>query len=139
MIPTAMPAPTSASLTELRLLSIASAYLVHASPRAWQICCVPASTVLGSPGEYTWDQKPLMACVVSSLISRVPSADCESPATEPTELAALCHAVAAARTLSVWALGQNFYSGPGRNHTVSPGPIAEAGLASGYRRTPAPG
>ncbi len=31
--------------------------------------------------------------------------------------------------MSVWALGQNRESGPGRNHTVSPGPMAEEGLA----------
>ena len=40
----------------------------------------------------------------------------------------MCQAAAAARTLSVWALGQNLDSGPGRNQTVSPGPIAESGV-----------
>ncbi len=87
-MPTAMPAPISLFLTSARLLSTASAYLVHASPRHWQICCVPAITVLGLPGEYTWAQKPLMACVVSSLASSEASADCEFPAMPLTAPAA---------------------------------------------------
>src|SRR5258706_702934 len=47
----------------------------------------------------------------------------------PIDPAACRHAAAAARTLSVCALGQNRASGPGRNHTVSPGPMADGGLA----------
>ena len=69
-----------------------------------------------------------MACTVSSLTSRVPSAASESPAIEPTELAALCQAVAAARTLSVWALRPELGQRPGQDQTVSPGPIAESGV-----------
>src|SRR5258707_15678781 len=45
----------------------------------------------------------------------------------PIDPAACRHAAAAARTLSVCALGQNRASGPGRNHTVSPGPMADGG------------
>ncbi len=129
MTPTAMPAPTSLPCTSDRLASIALAYLSQASPSDWQIWAVAASTVRLSPGVQIWAQNPPIACAVSSLLS--------SPVSDSTALslrlrtadAAACQAAATVRTWPVWAFGQNLASGPGRNHTVSPGPVGEFGLA----------